>query len=89
MSEVERAKNVLRSEELFFQFPIYKQAYTVLKIAMQLVSFAHFPTRLDLESLYMEGVPEDHLPGILDATQDPIRNPYYDLFQNFILVSSF
>jgi len=85
LSEVESAKNVLRSEELFFQFPIYKQAYTALKIAMQLVSFAHFPTRLDLESLYMEGVPEDHLPGILGATQDPIRNPYFDLFQNFIL----
>jgi uncharacterized Fe-S cluster-containing MiaB family protein len=85
LSEVDSAKEVLRSEELFFQFPIYKQAYTALKIAMQLVSFAHFPTKLDLESLYMEGVPEDHLPGILGATQDPIRNPYYDLFENFIL----
>ena len=83
--EVEEAKTVLRKESLFFQYPLYKKAFTTLKVAMKLVSFAHFPTRLDLESLYMEGAPEDHLEGILKATQDSVTNPYYSLFKDRFL----
>ena len=53
LDEVEGAKNVLRDEELFFQFPVYKRAYTTLKVAMKLISYAHFPSRIDLESFFM------------------------------------
>ncbi|MDH5457097.1 MAG: radical SAM protein, partial [Nitrospinota bacterium] len=31
---VEDAKNAMRTEEMFFQFPVYKRAYTTLKVAM-------------------------------------------------------
>ena len=58
LNEVEDAKNVLRDEERFFQFETYKKAYTTLKIAMKLISYAHYPSRLDLDSFFMMGNPE-------------------------------
>lgn len=85
LAEVEEAKKVLRTEELFFQFPIYKKAYTTLKIAMKLVSYAHYPTRIDLESLYMPGAPEESLDGILHATADTVINPYIKLFRDHLI----
>ena len=85
LSEIELAKEALRDENRFFQFDIYKSSFSTLKIAMRLISFAHHPTQLDLESFYMEGSPEDSLQGILDATQDKIVNPYCDLFSDRIL----
>ncbi len=85
LSEVESAKNVLRDEELFFQFDLYKDAYTTLKIAMQLVSFAHHPSRLDLDSFFMQGNPEESLSGILSATEDRLRNPFVHLLENQLL----
>lgn len=85
LSEVERAKEVMRTAELFFQFPVYKKAYTALMIAMKLVSYAHFPTRVGLDSLSMDGAPEDSLAGILHATQDDRINPYLHLFRETLL----
>ena len=85
LMEVEEAKTVMRKESLFFQYALYKKAFTTLKIAMKLVSYAHFPTRLDLESLYMEEAPEDNLEGILKATKDSVTNPYYLLFKDHFL----
>lgn len=85
LNGVEDAKDALRDEEMFFQFPVYKQAYTTLKIAMKLVSYAHFPSRIDLESFFMEGNPEEHLAGILKATEDRVANPYRSLFEERFL----
>ncbi len=85
LSEVGEALDVLRTEELFFQFPLYKKAYTTLKIAMKLVSYAHFPSRIDLEGFFMQGTPEENLPGILAATQDAVRNPFLGVFENHLL----
>ena len=69
-SEINDAKQVLRDEERFFQFEEYKNAYTTLKVAMQLISYAHFPSKIDLDSFFMKGNPEENLQGILTATQD-------------------
>ena len=82
---VEDAKNAMRTEEMFFQFPVYKRAYTTLKVAMQLISYAHYPTKIDLESYFMQGNPEENLEGILQATADPVANPYLTLFENRML----
>ncbi len=82
LSSVDESKEVLRNEELFFQFPVYKQAYTTLKVAMQLISYAFYPSRIDLESFFMRGNPEENLEGILAETINPETNPYLDLFQN-------
>ena len=79
---VEDAKSAMRTEEMFFQFPVYKRAYTTLKVAMQLISFTHYPTRVDLESYFMQGNPEENMEGILQATIDPVTNPYLLLFKN-------
>jgi radical SAM superfamily enzyme YgiQ (UPF0313 family) len=84
-SGVEEAKGVLRNEELFFQFPVYKRAYTTLKVAMKLVSYAHFPSRIDLESFFMDGTPEDSLLGIMTATIDATRNPYLSIYKDYLL----
>ncbi len=81
LSEVEEAKDALRSEELFFQFPVYKRAFTTLKVAMKLISYAHFPSRLDMESFFMDGAPEENLKGILTATNDAVANPYLEFFE--------
>lgn len=82
---IEDAKNVLRDEVRFFQFPVYKKAYTHLKVAMKLISYAHFPSRIDLESFFMEGSPEDSVKGIVQATNDSVSNPYKGLYENEIL----
>jgi radical SAM family protein len=84
-SEVKDAADVLRTEELFFQFPLYKKAYTTLKIAMKLISFAHHPSRIDLESFFMQGTPEENLAGIVSATADSVSNPYLGLYQDNLL----
>jgi hypothetical protein len=85
LNEVEDAKDVLRDEERFFQFETYKKAYTTLKIAMKLISYAHFPSRLDLDSFFMMGNPEENLSGILSATADTIRNPFIRMYEDYLL----
>jgi radical SAM superfamily enzyme YgiQ (UPF0313 family) len=84
LAEVESAKAALRTAELFFQFPVYKRAYTTLKVAMKLISYAHHPSRIDLESFFMDGAPEENLQGILTATADRERNPYLALFEESV-----
>ena len=84
-SEVKDAANVLRTEELFFQFPLYKKAFTTLKIAMKLISFAHHPSKIDLESFFMQGTPEENLAGIVSATADSVSNPYLALYHDHLL----
>lgn len=84
-SEVQDAVNVLRTEELFFQFPLYKKAFTTLKIAMKLISFAHHPSRIDLDSFFMQGTPEENLEGIVSATEDSVSNPFLGLYQDHLL----
>ena len=61
LSEINDAKQVLRDEERFFQFEEYKNAYTTLKVAMQLISYAHYPSKIDLDSFFMKGNPEENL----------------------------
>ncbi len=85
LNEVEDAKNVLRDEERFFQFETYKKAYTTLKIAMKLISYAHHPSRLDLDSFFMLGNPEENLSGILSATADTVRNPFIHMYKDYLL----
>ena len=84
LNEVEDAKNVLKDENRFFQFETYSQAYTNLKIAMQLISYAHHPSRLDLDSFFMQGNPEEHLSGIISATEDTVRNPFLLMFEQYL-----
>jgi len=87
-SEINDAKEVLRDEERFFQFDEYKKAYTTLKVAMQLISYAHYPSKLDLDSFFMKGNPEENLQGILTATQDAIKNPFLELYENDLLTKA-
>jgi len=87
-SEINDAKEVLRDEERFFQFDEYKKAYTTLKVAMQLISYAHYPSKLDLDSFFMKGNPEESLQGILTATQDAIKNPFLELYENDLLTNA-
>jgi len=84
LNEVEDAKNVLRDETRFFQFDKYSKAYTNLKIAMQLISYAHHPSRVDLDSFFMKGNPEENLLGILSATQDSVHNPFLHMFAEYL-----
>ncbi|PIQ97223.1 MAG: radical SAM protein [Nitrospinae bacterium CG11_big_fil_rev_8_21_14_0_20_56_8] len=85
LSGVEDAKAVLRDEARFFQFPLYKNAYTTLKVAMKLISYAHHPSRLDLDSFFMQGTPEENLDGILSGTVDRLANPFLSLFEEDLL----
>ena len=85
LSDIHDAKEVLRDEERFFQFGEYKNAYTTLKVAMQLISFAHYPSKIDLESFFMKDTPEENLQGILSATQDSERNPFLGMYESALL----
>ena len=69
---------------VFFQFDVYSKAYTNLKIAMQLISYAHHPSRVDLDSFFMQGNPEENLSGILSATEDKVRNPFLLMFDEYL-----
>ena len=84
LNEVEDAKNVLKDENRFFQFDTYSKAYTNLKIAMQLISYTHHPSRVDLDSFFMQGNPEENLSGILIATKDTVRNPFLHIFEEHL-----
>ena len=85
LNEVEDAKNVLKDENRFFQFDTYSKAYTNLKIAMQLISYTHHPSRVDLDSFFMQGNPEENLSGILSATEDTVRNPFLHIFEEHLI----
>ena len=85
LNEVEDAKNVLKDENRFFKFDTYNKAYTNLKIAMQLISYAHHPSRVDLDSFFMQGNPEENLSGILIATKDTVRNPFIYIFEEHLI----
>ena len=85
LNEVEDAKNVLKDENRFFQFDTYSKAYTNLKIAMQLISYAHHPSRVDLDSFFMQGNPEENLSGILVAAKDTVRNPFLHIFEEHLI----
>ena len=85
LNDVEDAKNVLKDENRFFQFDTYSKAYTNLKIAMQLISYAHHPSRVDLDSFFMQGNPEENLSGILIATEDTVRNPFLHIFEEHLI----
>ena len=85
LNEVEDSKNVLKDENRFFQFDTYSKAYTNLKIAMQLISYAHHPSRVDLDSFFMKGNPEENLSGILIATEDTVRNPFLHIFEEYLI----
>ena len=85
LNEVEDAKNVLKDENRFFQFDTYSKAYTNLKIAMQLISYTHHPSRVDLDSFFMQGNPEENLSGILIATKDTVRNPFLHIFEEHLI----
>ena len=84
LNQVEDAKNVLKDENRFFQFDTYSKAYTNLKIAMQLISYTHHPSRVDLDSFFMQGNPEENLSGILSATEDTVRNPFLHIFEEHL-----
>jgi len=84
LNEVEDAKNVLKDENRFFQFDTYSKAYTNLKIAMQLISYTHHPSRVDLDSFFMQGNPEENLSGILIATKDTVQNPFLHIFEEHL-----
>ena len=73
---------MLRDEERFFQFDEYKNAYTTLKVAMQLISYAHYPSKIDLDSFFMKGNPEENLQGILTATQSSETNPFLEVYED-------
>ena len=85
LNQVEDAKNVLKDENRFFQFDTYSKAYTNLKIAMQLISYTHHPSRVDLDSFFMQGNPEENLSGILSATEDTVRNPFLNIFEEHLI----
>jgi radical SAM superfamily enzyme YgiQ (UPF0313 family) len=55
---------------------------------MQLISYAHYPSKLDLDSFFMKGNPEENLQGILTATQDVTKNPFLELYENDLLTNA-
>ena len=43
------------------------------------------PSRLDLESYFMKGTPEEHLEGLLSATEDRQSNPFIEVYEDDLL----
>lgn len=77
--QVERAKNVIRSEA-FFDGPIGLDAFKLLVDALELASLPYFPAALHLQS-YEAAIPVDSSRALLRGVRDPRFNMFLDLFR--------
>ena len=81
--EVEQAKAVLRSPA-FYDGEASQAPFLTVAGALELVSLAHYPARLDLARFSGAGRP-DRSRDLLLAARDPQTNPFYDLFRKGVI----
>jgi len=87
ISEVNDAKQVMRTPERFFDFKAYKQADMIIKSALKLVSDAFSPSILTL-STFESGVrAEESTQRTTEFARSSDVNPFIDLYENVLLPS--
>ncbi len=81
--KVEKAKAVMRSQQ-FYDGEASLPAFLTLAEALQLVSLAHYPARLEMSS-FSDALRPDSSRDLLVSAADPDINPFYEVFQQGIL----
>ena len=85
ISQVEEAKKVMRTPDLFFNFDIYQQADMVIKSALKLVSDAYAPSILSLSTFESGTRAEESSRRARFAAKDDETNPFIWLYDKFLL----
>ncbi|MFN0205472.1 MAG: B12-binding domain-containing radical SAM protein [Planctomycetota bacterium] len=81
---IDEAKRVLRTPELFYQYPKYLKSARTVEQALRLFSFEFAPTRLTPHGFVMRQSIE-RSAEIFDATTDEAHNPYIEYFREQLL----
>ncbi len=81
--KIEDAKAVLRSPA-FYDVETCEPAFLTLITALELVSLAHYPARLELTRFIGPGR-ADSSRDLLRVARDPQINPFYDIFRRGVL----
>jgi len=81
--KVEKAKNVLRSQQ-YYDGEASLPAFLTVSDALELNSLAHYPAHLDISG-FSDALRPDSSADLFKSAQDPEINPFYEIFQNGIL----
>ena len=82
-AQVERAKQVIRSDA-FFDGPVGLRAFRTLVDALEIASLPYYPAALHLQS-YEAAVPVDSSRGLLHGVRDANTNLFLDLFRDGVI----
>ena len=85
ISQIEEAKKVMRTPDLFFNFDFYQQADMVIKSALKLVSDAYVPSILSLSTFESGSRAEESSRRARLAAKDDETNPFIWLYDQFLL----
>ncbi len=85
ISQVDQAKKVMRTPDLFFNFDIYQQADMVIKSALKLISDAYAPSILSLSTFESGTLAEESSRRARLAAKDDETNPFIWIYEKFLL----
>ena len=83
---VEQAKKALRGGEDFYNADTVTGANKILEQALAIISIAHFPTQINLNTLEFPGF-GGRFEDVEDLTLNTGQNPFVELFKNHLLRS--
>ena len=85
LSQVDEAKKVMRTPDLFFDLNTYQQADMIIKSALKLVSDAYSPTVFNLSTFESGTRAEESTRRAREMTQDRATNPFIALYEDHLL----
>ena len=83
VEKVEKAKNVLRSQQ-FYDGEASLPAFMTCVEALELDSLAHYPAHLDFAG-FSDALRPDVSQDLFKSARSPDINPFYEIFQNGII----
>jgi len=83
IDNIEDAKNIYRDDR-FYDFKIFSESRKIVSFALDIVSAAYYPTKIDFFSFDMR-YSDESSEEILKATIDRNENPYIEVFEKLIL----
>jgi radical SAM superfamily enzyme YgiQ (UPF0313 family) len=84
LEEIEESKRVLRTPELFYQYPRYLKAARTIEQGLRLLSAEFAPTRVTPHGFVMRQNIE-RSADIFDAIGDEAHNPYLEYYREILL----
>ncbi len=84
IEEIGKAKSVLRSKQDFYDFSKLSKSHKIVNEALALVSAAHYPTKLSLDSFEMKYSYESS-SDIIKASLDRAENPFINIFERIFI----